>query len=544
MNIINNYGLSDEQLNLLNQSSTKSFKLENFNSLDEILTSLDVDVHIERGQINREIPEGLNEAENYWSEEANRIERQIPEDRSKMDDYQEARRKLEKIRSERELWPQMKVRGFYDPNANIIKLFPDAMHTEYQGTKMDELLVSTLAHETMHAYFNRPGHENIPYNVLIEEPLAEFGMLLFLHETRFNNYYKWAHQDVSSKRTCYKYGAMLIDKYLSEGPRSATRAYLEAYKIRLDGYPMPTIANNGHDISLPDNGEVLINGRIIKPQWQNLINLPTYFYDNTTRTLGLNGDWALVDNNLLHIMDERFHHHMFFHIENLYLEKDFYIDDDHDSHYILHLFHLNLGHCNITISSSNKYYKITNGIAMTRHDYVMPIYKSCGKGYYAIPQNGKLGLFNKKGQNITTCKYDSIWSFNDNGLCQVSIYNGNHLYGFINEQGQEQIPVMYDDLHNFHNGRTIAKLNGNYYIIDEQNNQIADLSNIGTWKNIRGFNNDSGIAPAQDQSGKWGGIDIHGHLVVPCECDDSIYINKIYNNVNNAYNNAEHKTKD
>ena len=94
---------------------------------------------------------------------------------------------------------------------------------------MGELLVSTLAHEAMHAYFNRPGHETFPYIYYVEEPLAEFGMLLYLHETK-SKFYKWAYDDVKSKTTCYKYGANLMDQCLYEGTPSLTRDYLEAYR--------------------------------------------------------------------------------------------------------------------------------------------------------------------------------------------------------------------------------------------------------------------------------------------------------------------------
>ena len=66
------------------------------------------------------------------------------------------------------------------------------MKDEYGGQTMKELLASTLAHEAMHAYFDRQGHDRFPYVIRVEEPLAEFGMLLYLHETKQRHYFHWA----------------------------------------------------------------------------------------------------------------------------------------------------------------------------------------------------------------------------------------------------------------------------------------------------------------------------------------------------------------
>ena len=103
----------------------------------------------------------------------------------------------------------MRLLGLYDSQQNIIKLFPEAM-ADADASKMDEYLLSTLAHEVMHAYFNRPGHEKYPYAMFVEEPLAEFGMLLYLWRTH-SPYYDWAHENVRSKKCCYRFGAAIME---------------------------------------------------------------------------------------------------------------------------------------------------------------------------------------------------------------------------------------------------------------------------------------------------------------------------------------------
>lgn len=174
------------------------FSLGNYESLDDILNDLGVRIIIEPGKPKRTIPPELQ-----------------PEDI--------------------EGWLAMKLRGLYCPDEKVIKLFPENMKEEYEGKCMYELLVSTLAHEAMHAYFDRPqDNKALPYIISVEEPLAEFGMLVFLYENRL--FYHWAQKDVCSKRTVYRYGYALMSQHLAELRDSSdthTRRDLERYKRRL-----------------------------------------------------------------------------------------------------------------------------------------------------------------------------------------------------------------------------------------------------------------------------------------------------------------------
>ena len=110
-------------------------------------------------------------------------------------------------------------------------------------------------------------------------------------------------------------------------------------------------------------------------------------------------------------------------------------------------------------------------------------------------------------------KYDSFWSFDENGLCMVRLdQQKGYLYGFVNEQGVEQIPVEYDHLYSFENGITIAKKDGRYGAIDLNNNTVIPF-NL-PYEDIRGFRN--GRASVKDRNEKWGVIDTNGKLIVPC----------------------------
>ena len=116
-------------------------------------------------------------------------------------------------------------------------------------------------------------------------------------------------------------------------------------------------------------------------------------------------------------------------------------------------------------------------------------------------------------------KYDSFWSFDENGLCMVQIdKEKGYLYGYVNEQGEEQIPVEYDHLYSFENGITIAKKDGRYGAIDLNNNTVIPF-NL-PYEDVRGFRD--GRASVRETSGKWGVIDTEGKLVVPCTSDNIV----------------------
>ena len=202
--------LSEEETLLLKACSLLHFKLGKYISIDDILTSLKVKVIIDPGKPKRTIPPQLLEAQKLYGE-------------------------WEGMNEELEAWKAMKLRGLYDPTDKVIKLFPNNMKDEYDGKKMKELLVSTLAHEAMHAYFDRPPRSNsMPYVICAEEPLAEFGMLLFLHETKLRFFLQWARLDVRLKCTCYRYGDALMSLHLDTADNngdSLTRRDLERYKF-------------------------------------------------------------------------------------------------------------------------------------------------------------------------------------------------------------------------------------------------------------------------------------------------------------------------
>ena len=203
--------------NLITAFAKRPFNFGGYSSIDDILDKLGVEVKLIKGKESHFVnKKELEEAiEKFWNKVLNIEE---PKNSGKCNEAED--NKIEEVY----------LRGRYIPDKKVIKLYPDEMNEESGGKRMEELIISTLVHETMHAYFNRPGHDIYPYLVIMEEPLAEFGMLLYLKKTDCV-FYDWAKADTENK-TCYRYGAMLMDRYI--GGNEQFRSILEAYKPDVD----------------------------------------------------------------------------------------------------------------------------------------------------------------------------------------------------------------------------------------------------------------------------------------------------------------------
>ena len=219
--------LSADKLLLLQTSLILPFYLLKgssleYSSLEDILIRGRVRVIIDprkpQNKDMRKIPAELDNARRYWK-------KMVEENPN--DDF--ARKKLAEVLKEIAIWKQVLILGLYMPTEKIILLFPNNMREV--ASSMPMLLVSTLAHEVMHAYFDRTPLDNYPYVYSIEEPMAEFGMLLYLKETYQMEYFDWAKGFVGSKKSCYRYGSALMEQCEKEGSSSQTRKDFELYKI-------------------------------------------------------------------------------------------------------------------------------------------------------------------------------------------------------------------------------------------------------------------------------------------------------------------------
>ena len=218
--------LLDSEIVMIIDAALKSFTFGGFSKLDKMLSTLGVTLVISPDTPKRIVPSGISEWVLYWENELQRLEKVLGPDDKNNQFYKDAMEEHEKAKKEVDAWSAMALLGRYDRFQKKIILYPNNM----PGQDRKGYLVTTFVHEAMHAYFDRHPRELFPYVATVEEPLAEFGMLLFLKETN-NNYYKWAYDNVVSKETCYRYGAALMDRY--EKGDNQIRQDLESYKRKV-----------------------------------------------------------------------------------------------------------------------------------------------------------------------------------------------------------------------------------------------------------------------------------------------------------------------
>ncbi len=228
--------LLDPEIVTIIDAALASFTFGGFTSLDDMLFKLGVKLVISPDTPKRIVPDSLPEWVLYWKNELERLESLLGKDCASNTLYKDALKELEKAEKERDAWAAMALLGRYDRFSKEIILYPNNIPSPDQRK---EYLVTTFIHEAMHAYFDRHPHELFPYVATVEEPLAEFGMLLYLKEAKKeeNAHFaddalrKWAYDNVVSKKTCYRYGAALMDRY--EKGDSQIRQDLESYKRKL-----------------------------------------------------------------------------------------------------------------------------------------------------------------------------------------------------------------------------------------------------------------------------------------------------------------------
>lgn len=104
-------------------------------------------------------------------------------------------------------------------------------------------------------------------------------------------------------------------------------------------------------------------------------------------------------------------------------------------------------------------------------------YQGVGRdGWIAVKdRHDKWGIIELPSQKAIARfkKYDCFWSFNEHGLCKVILGN---LYGYVNEQGEEQIPVEYDELTKFDDGIAFAGKDHKFAAIDVNNQVVIPFS--------------------------------------------------------------------
>lgn len=92
------------------------------------------------------------------------------------------------------------------------------------------------------------------------------------------------------------------------------------------------------------------------------------------------------------------------------------------------------------------------------------------KGFYAVRQGSKWGLVSPRGEEIVTCKYDTLTeSWGEGGIVSL-----DGKYGVIDTLGNIIIDIDYEDIDHVKNNGAIVKKNGKWALLNEDG--ILDYS--------------------------------------------------------------------
>ena len=129
----------------------------------------------------------------------------------------------------------------------------------------------------------------------------------------------------------------------------------------------------------------------------------------------------------------------------------------------------------------------------------------------------KYGLIDLNGQVVLPVEYDEIKGAGDSYYPEqdkVLLIKKNGLYGVINEKIDIIIPLKYDNMSFFSRGRALAKLKGNWGLIDIKGKTIFPftISEIG-YEHGNPTNSEMRYLVKQDKY--WGIIDQNGKIIIP-----------------------------
>ena len=91
------------------------------------------------------------------------------------------------------------------------------------------------------------------------------------------------------------------------------------------------------------------------------------------------------------------------------------------------------------------------------------------EGLAAVEINGMWGFIDKEGKQVIPCIYDDVGSYSE-GLAPIEI-NGN--WGYVDKSGKQAIPCIYEHVGSFSEGLAYVEISGKYGFIDTKGNQVA-----------------------------------------------------------------------
>lgn len=272
MNIIDpKHLLCNDEKRALVYYLSRPFQIGAYTSLLNMAEALKIKVIVKDEMEKATAPDELFDARCYWEGRAAQLLPQLkPHERAqtsvKKRFYLEAINQARKITDEMQLWAEVPLMGFYDLSQNCIVIYPETMRNEDRkrtlramvpySTHCDdvmknatfrnsftEILLTTLVRSLWHAYFCKSEHaEQQHYYPLIEAPLTEYALLLYLKQTGIP-FVHWAYEDIKRMPTCHRYGITLMHQYAHKNDRDRIKLFILSYRKRIAN-ALPTLIYN------------------------------------------------------------------------------------------------------------------------------------------------------------------------------------------------------------------------------------------------------------------------------------------------------------
>ncbi|WP_332692798.1 WG repeat-containing protein [Halalkalibacter lacteus] len=145
---------------------------------------------------------------------------------------------------------------------------------------------------------------------------------------------------------------------------------------------------------------------------------------------------------------------------------------------------------------------------------IQPIYSQVmpfTEGRAVVMDDSGFKVINERGQEITTKAYSFIQSYEEQrAIFSGTNSDGKYLYGYLDEQGNEVMPLQYENAFDFTGGKALVQLKENEFALIARNGEILQTYPFAI---MMGYS--EGLIPFKKTfNDKWGYVDEQGQIVL------------------------------